>query len=39
MNRAIDERKFPSVLKIAKVEALYKKGDKNNSEIYWPISL
>ena len=29
---AIDERKFPRVLKIAKVRAQYKKGDENIPE-------
>ena len=37
MSTVIEERKFPSVLQIAIVKALYEKGDNNNTENYRPI--
>ena len=38
-NRAIEESKFPSAFKIAKIIPLFKKGDRSKLENYRPISL
>ena len=38
-NECIDKCEYPSEMKIARVIALFKKGDKNNPDNYRPISL